>query len=334
MTAVRRKTAAAFFLVLFISLCCGCRVGSIFLTKSVSGSVLAAGRYSTITVPEANFLFMDCQSVYNSRYGQPGIGNFWEEDVNGMPFGTYLKENRLKNEICALILLQDVAKERGVSLTEEDEENCRNAASAYFSGLSPEEKEFCQAGEQDAVSLFRKYRLAERTIQELTDGAYLEISDNDRRVITIWVICTDSYSKAQALKEQIDAGGDFLQKAKENTLLSQIEYQVSRGDLNPQLEEIAFYLRDGEVSDVISCGSVYYLIRCVEDFDEELSRENEAAVYNRSLYEQWSREVLAYASGDAIGFTESYWDQYRFSRSDTILSENLFECYRDYLDVP
>ena len=327
-TAKRAAGILSLFLILFLS---GCRIGDFYFSPSLFGTTLAAGRFSSLTVSEANLLFMDCQSRYNSWYGSDNPGNFWEEEVSGLSFSEYLRESRMKNEICALLILLDIAKERKISLSEEEKSACRQAAVFYYSGLTGEEKAYCKASERDAVSLFEKYRLAEKTIHALMDGAYLEISDNDKRVITLWVICTQSLSEAEALKEQLDNGADFLQKAKDATLLPQVEYQISRGDLNPALEEVAFYLRDQEISDVISCKDAFYIIKCVEDYDENLSRSNESSVYNRLRYEQWSREVLAYASKDAIGIADRLWKSFRFGLTDQITAGNLFDCYREYL---
>lgn len=130
--------------------------------------------------------------------------------------------------------------------------------------------------------MYEKYRIAQKTIDELCSGINTEVSDNDKRVMILQLIAAPSYEKIEQAKERISSGEDFESVAKEVSRFSQIEYQVSRGTLNPILEKTAIYMSDGEVSDIIQTEQNYYLIRCVDDFDEVLSSENESQVLRKA----------------------------------------------------
>ena len=79
------------------------------------------------------------------------------------------------------------------------------------------------------------------------------------------MIAAPSYEKIEQAKERISSGEDFESVAKEVSRFSQIEYQVSRGTLNPILEETAIYMSDGEVSDIIQTEQKYYLKMFIRD---------------------------------------------------------------------
>ena len=317
--------------VLVLSLS-GCqRIGNFYFSTSLTDTYLAAGHKTSLTTREANLIFMDYQTRYNAYYSRSGIENFWELPVSGYTFSDYLKEKRIKEEICLLLLLNDMAKDSGITLDETEKRLCGQAAKTYYSGLNEIERAYCQAQESDVASLYEKYRTAQKLLYQLTDGIYLEISDNDKRVISIQILSTDNLDLANQLHEQLQAGGDFVQAAREHSLLSKIEYQVSRGMLNPALEEIAFYLADGEVSEVIATDGRYFLIRCVEDFDEELSIANEEEIYRQSLYEQWGPIVEEYAAGYKISFQFDLWSEMTFTMTSAMTNANLFDVYDQYL---
>lgn len=329
-------TKKHFLIWILVGLCivsfCGCRrIGGFYLSTSLTDTYLAAAKETALTAKEGNLIFMDYQNRYNSYYEKTGIENFWELSVSGYTFGEYLKEKRIKEEICFLLLLNDMAHERGIALDEQEQAICSEAASVYYSGLSDAERSFCQAKEEDVRSLYEKYRLAQKMIADLTDGVYLEISDNDKRVITIQILATGNRELAYSLSESLKAGGDFLQAAREYSTLSKIEYQVARGALNPVLEEVAFYLADGEVSDVIESENRYFLIKCIEDFDEELSASNEELVYRQSLYEQWSPALEAYAAGREVSFDLKLWSSMSFYETSAMTSANLYDVYEQYV---
>ena len=126
------------------------------------------------------------------------------------------------------------------------------------------------------------------------------------------------------------SGEDFESVAKEVSRFSQIEYQVSRGTLNPILEETAIYMSDGEVSDIIQTEQNYYLIRCVDDFDEVLSSENESQVFGKLRYATWSQSITSYAKEHTVGISEEIWENLHFYQTTAFTSDDLYETYDRY----
>lgn len=179
--------------------------------------------------------------------------------------------------------------------------------------------------------MYEKYRIAQKTIDELCSGINTEVSDNDKRVMILQLIAAPSYEKIEQAKERISSGEDFESVAKEVSRFSQIEYQVSRGTLNPILEKTAIYMSDGEVSDIIQTEQNYYLIRCVDDFDEVLSSENESQVFGKLRYATWSQSFTSYAKEHTVGISEEIWENLHFYQTTAFTSDDLYETYDRYL---
>lgn len=312
---------------------CQSRIGGLYFSGSLEDTYIAATDHANLTVKECNLIFMDYQNRYNAYYSRTGLTDFWNSEAPGGTFSDYLKENRIKEEICVLLLLNDMAAQQGVTLSEEELAACKRAAEVYYSGLLEAERTFCKADMSDAEKLYLKYCTAQKMISVLTEGSYLEISDNDKRVITIQVICMEDAEAAKRVQSRVAAGEDFLQAAKENSILEKVEYQVSRGSLNPLLEEVAFYLEDGEISEVLDAGEEYFIIKCIDDFDEAMSMANEEAVYRKSLYEQWYPFVAEYAKNCSVGFSKRLWNKMKFYETQALTADNLYSVYEEYVNI-
>ena len=263
----------------------GCR--DVVLSTSLNDHILFSGTKTRLSLEECSLVFLDFQTRYNLYYENLGETDFWKEKAGESDFSDYLRDGRIKEELCTLVLLNDMASGLGVTLTDEERSACQAAAADYYGSLSDEEKSYVQSDESKAASLYEKYR--------------------------------------------ISSGEDFESVAKEVSRFSQIEYQVSRGTLNPILEKTAIYMSDGEVSDIIQTEQNYYLIRCVDDFDEVLSSENESQVFGKLRYATWSQSFTSYAKEHTVGISEEIWENLHFYQTTAFTSDDLYETYDRYL---
>ena len=109
--------------------------------------------------------------------------------------------------------------------------------------------------------------------------------------------------KAQTILKRIRTGEPFEVLANEYTpgpakTGGDIGY-VEKGSLNPSLEEVAFGLKPGEMSDVIETSQVFYIIRALDrrgggSFSVKATRENvEERIYRDKMekkYAEWMAE--------------------------------------------
>lgn len=309
----------------------GCK--SVVLSTSLTDHILLSGTKTRLSLEECSLVFLDFQTRYNLYYENLGQTDFWNEDAGESDFSDYLRDGRVKEELCTLVLLNDMAADLDVTLTEEDREACQAAAADYYRSLSDEEQEYVQSDESKVASLYEKYCVAQKAIDALSADINTEISDNDKRVMILQLIASPSRDVIENAKERISSGEDFESVAKEVSRFSQVEYQVSRGTLNPILEETAFFMSDGDVSDIIQTEENFYLIRCVDDFDEELSAANESKVLGKLRYAEWSQSFTEYAKAHPVSVSEEIWKNLHFYQTSTFSSDDLYETYDRYIDM-
>ena len=308
----------------------GCK--GVVLSTSLTDHILLSGTKTRLSLEECSLVFLDFQTRYNLYYENLGETDFWKEEAGESDFSDYLRDGRIKEELCTLVLLNDMASGLGVELTDEDRAACQTAAADYYGSLSDAEKEYVQADETQATSLYEKYRIAQKTIDLLSADINTEVSDNDKRVMVLQLIASPSREEIESAKERISSGEDFESVAKEVSRFSQVEYQVSRGTLNPLLEETAIYMSDGDVSDIIQTEENYYLIRCVDDFDEQLSAANESQVLGKLRYAAWSQSFVEYAKEHPVAISQEIWGNLHFYQTAAFSSDDLYETYDRYLD--
>lgn len=308
----------------------GCK--RVVLSTSLTDHILLSGTKTRLSLQECSFIFLDFQTRYNLYYENMGETDFWNEEAGQSDFSDYLRDGRVKEELCALVLLNDMASGLGVTFDETDKVSCQAAAADYYGSLSEAEKEYVQGDESKVVSLYEKYRIAQKAINVLSADINAEVSDNDKRVMILQLIASPTLETIERAKERISSGEDFESVAKEVSRFSQIEYQVSRGTLNPLLEETAIYMSDGDVSDIIQTEENYYLIRCVDDFDQELSAANESKVLGELRYAAWSQSFIDYAKEHPVAISEEIWENFHFCQTAAFTSDDLYETYEQYLD--
>lgn len=147
--------------------------------------------------------------------------------------------------------------------------------------------------------------LTERVSAMVTSDVPLTVPQVRARYIQV-----DDAALAQSLLDQMTEGADFAALARENSV-DRIT-AADGGDLGyfsegtllvPELEQAAFALQEGEVSDVITATSadgtqtVYYLVQVVEvDPERPLSPDQRAVLlqerFESWLAEQWSQAVI------------------------------------------
>ncbi len=308
----------------------GCK--GVVLSTSLTDHILLSGTKTRLSLEECSLVFLDFQTRYNLYYENLGETDFWKEEAGESDFSDYLRDGRIKEELCTLVLLNDMAPSLGVTLDETDKVSCQAAAADYYGSLSEAEKEYVQGDESKVVSLYEKYRIAQKAINVLSADINTEVSDNDKRVMVLQLIASPSREEIERAKERISSGEDFESVAKEVSRFSQVEYQVSRGTLNPLLEETAIYMSDGDVSDIIQTEENYYLIRCVDDFDQELSAANESKVLGELRYAAWSQSFVDYAKEHPVAISEEIWENLHFYQTTVFSSDDLYETYEQYLD--
>lgn len=261
---------------------------------------------------------------YKNLYGKVGTTDLFDGTFDDSVVTENIKSEVL-DHLTRVYSLCLYAEENDLKLSDYDKQRVEFAAKEYYSSLSKDEKKFAGiTSENDIVSIYTNLKLAEKVYDKLMKSVDSEVSEDEARVVDCYLLYVTDKATADSLKAQLDVGATYDRllasySEKDKTLVS-----FGRGEQSKEVEEAAFNLNDGELSDVVSADGGYYIIKCVSKYDEALSEENK----NKILKKRKDKVISDLLSNQHDAYYSEYndklWDDITISDEDNVKTDSLF----------
>ena len=233
------------------------------------------------------------------------------------------------SEIRSMNLLAD---EEGLTLNSQEREQLKQLADDYYASLTDADKAYIKASRDDVYTMYEAYHRANKLVDELTKDVSLEISDSEARVIQVQEIAVSEEAKAQEVYEKVvSEGADFAATARKESENSEIDVTVGRGERDDAYESNVFALETGAVTEPFLWRGKWYVVKCVNDFDEDatLERKNNMALERknkafRSIYDSFEAEHKVEIEG-------SIWNKVSLSDGADCTTSDFFERYHEVM---
>jgi len=134
------------------------------------------------------------------------------------------------------------------------------------------------------LEYYKDYMLAKMWVEELrqnqikvTDAELEDYYAKTPYEITVEHIVMPTYEEAEAVMKKVKTGADFTRTAKEKSLdkdnvrLPPVMY----GEFMPELEEMAFKMRPGEIQGVVKTGLGYHILKKISQTKPDFARSKE-----------------------------------------------------------
>ncbi|MCI6886547.1 MAG: peptidyl-prolyl cis-trans isomerase [Lachnospiraceae bacterium] len=319
MAGFRRQTAGALLAAFLVSLS-GCGNGIPIVSEGKAGYGYTDAQNMLIVATERNRY----QAVYTDQIWQVSV------DDAGRTFQDCLLEE-VRGFLSELQIMNQLADERGITTDGQDREELAELADAFYASLTKEDLDYIGITRDEVYDLYEQYDRANRLVDELTQDVNLEISDSEARVITVQEIIVTDPDTAQAAYEQATAEkADFEAVAKNLSEEKEITGSIGRGERPAAYEQQVFALETGEISPVFQLEDRYYIVKCINSFDEKatlerkeklaLQRKNQAF---RGIYEEFAAEHPVETGG-------TFWDRISFAEGEASTTAGFFEWYQEY----
>ncbi len=309
------------------ALAAGITVSAVTGCSRTSGEA-RAGEGEQYTLPE----IMVIAATERNRYEKVYTDQIWTVEVDDA--GTTMEDmllSQIRTFLEDMETMRLLAETRGIELTASEVSQVYSLAQEYYGTLSPGDLAFTGVSEEDIQILYERYCLANRLVNELTKDVNLEISDNEAKVIAVQQITVSSPETAQTVYGEVSAeGADFAAVAKEYSENEEIDRLLGRGEESESYEEAAFSLEDGQISQPVESDGKYYIIKCINSYDEEatavrksqlsLARKNQAF---RSIYDQFEEE-------NPVEISDELWSQVSFDGGEDCTTTDFFDLYHEY----
>lgn len=256
----RWKTGVAVFVA--AALLCGCGGSMPLMSKSKGEKEYGKAETMVIVTTER----LRYEELYSEKIWNAAVDN------RGTTFETVLL-TQIHDFLKELKLMSLMASDQKISLSSREKELAKEAAETYMDALGEELSGQFGLEKKEIETLYTDYWLSEKLVDKLTDGMNLEVSDSEAKVITVSQIeCDDEATAQEVLSKVQTEGTDFNSVAKAYSKDQEIKKQVFKGLKGSAYEEAAYGLEQGQISGVISDSGKYYILKCINDYDESATK--------------------------------------------------------------
>ena len=236
---------------------------------------------------------------------------------------TFLKEVKTMN------LLAD---ERGIQLTGQEKEQLRQLSSEFYQSLTEADRECIGASEEDVYAMYEAYHRANRLVDEVTKNVDLEISDSEARVMKIQELCLETEESAQEAFQQLsEEGTNFSSVARAIREEGYKEESVGRGERSAAYEAAVFSLEDGQLSQPFADGDSWYLVKCVDSYDEDATLERKERLALQRKNQAFRRIYDTFAGEHPVEIQGSIWENVDLTEMGQSTTVDFFERYQEYM---
>ncbi len=267
------------------------------------------------------------QSYYENIFGE-GI---WDYNLGETTVGELAKEDVI-DTIIERKIIKKQWENYEIDITEEDEIKINNDSTDYLKNITQEDTKYYGFTSEEVYQFLFDNLMAERVYDAATMDVDTDVPDEVAKQITIQYILVSTrrtdengnmiemtqekknlaYIKAQELLTEAATVEDFVSFSKSNTDSVEVELTIGKDDLEKVIGDAAFALKTGEMSNIVEASDGYYIIYCLDDYNEDATLEKKEEVIDErqsekfiELFEQWQKDI-------EIEVNEEIWDQIEF----------------------
>ena len=317
----------------------------IFTTGFAEDELFRIGEVSC-SLPEYMLYLTNTQNRYEEVFGK----EIWQVTFEETTFEDNVKDIVLA-KIAQMKSVYLLAKEKGITLSEEETETLTKAAEQYFTSLSKAEIEAMQVTKEDVLQLYTEYAMADKVYQEIIAGVNPEISDDEARTLTVEQIMLKTYTtdsegkkiaysekmKAETLKKMqeirelaTDGEHGFTELAGKYNEEENIRISFKKGEMDMAIEEVAFNLQTEEISQIIETQQGYYLLKCISTFDKEQTDAYKLVLVEERKNEAFGQEYEAFVKTLARKLNDKLWQKVELIQTEGVETDSFFDVYESY----
>lgn len=263
---------------------------------------------------------------YESLYGK----DIWSYNINneGDTFEQIFKEQLLE-DITYVKIICAQAEELGISLTEDELLDVDEYTAEFLSSFSDEQLKYFDVSIDTVKKIYRDNVLSNKIFESLTLNVDTDVTDEEARQMVLQYVLVGNHTydedgnrieyteeqleeakkKALDLREQALAAEDFYAFAQANTEdEDEIEITVGRGDMASELEDVAFSMKKGEVSEVIESDMGYFILYCVNELDREATDAAKEELITERQEEAFNSRYIEWADNTKVVLNDEIWN--------------------------
>lgn len=290
--------------------------------------VLTVGK-SEITYRELLIYQLQIKNKYEPSLGED-IWNFKIED--GKTFSDMAKEELL-SEVTKIKVVVQQAEKLEIALEDSEKDEVEQEVVEYMEKITKEDQKKYGITQDMVRHVLQDNYLAEKVYTVTTNEVNTDISDEEAKQIKLEMLMVmtkgedkngnqinldekqkaTAKKRAEAMQKQALEVEDFQSFASANTDASYVDFTLGKGD-NKEIEDVAFSLKEGEISPVIETSEGFVILKLISDFDEDATATKKEQIIEEqrdaifvAKYKVWSGEYKITQDAklwDLVNFTD------------------------------
>ena len=269
-------------------------------------------------------------STERLRYEEVYTEELWSAavDQEGTTFEAVLL-SQVHDFMIELKIMSNMAGEQKIELSSREKDLIKEASSQYYEALGSSYAEQFELTQEDVSTLYTDYCMAEKLVEQLTESINLEVSDSEAKVIEVAQIeVLTAETAAEVLAKVTEEGADFYTIAKDYSDSDEIKKQLTYGLVGEEYEEAAFGLETGEISGIVADSGKYYVLKCINDYDEEATRIRKDEMIQEKKNEAFHTSYQMYKSEHPLTEDKEFWSSLNLE-SCPLVEAYFFKIYEE-----
>lgn len=289
---------------------------------TVNGQPVTMGEWNLYELPK----YEENMKLYGNE--------IWDYTVNaeGKKFSEAFLED-IRDEISYIKIVASQAEARGVGLTEDDDIEINIETADYMSRLTKMDQRKYEITEEDVRQVYRDNLLALKVYENLTLNISTDTDEKEVRHMVLQYIMipktyenkageTEYYSETELeqfrlrlknLREAVLKNPQMTLKEAQTQDLTATEMVADYAMLCEQLPEdlagIAFWLREGEVSEIYETEDAIFLFNCAKKTDQESTDEAKVRVLEAREKAVFDEAYTKWRAAATIDINQENWNK-------------------------
>ena len=265
---------------------------------------------------------------------EPAMGeNIWDFQVEeGVDFESYAKD-QIVDLIMQTKIISQQGEELDIHLTEDEIWEAKSMASRFMKTVSEEDAAKYRLTEELMAGIYEDHILSEKVYEIVTNEVDTNISDEEAKQITVQYLMVmtkgvdvngnqvemnaeeqkQAKKEAKALyKKAKELTTNFYAFAETNTDAKEVEITFGKNNMPEEFGEAAMALKKDQMSQLITGKNGYYIIYCVNDFDEDATMAKKEAIIAERKDELFRQKYLEWSERIKLVISTAVWDAMEF----------------------
>ena len=263
-----------------------------------------------------------------------------------------MKDNALAR-LAQIKTMNLMAASYGTTLTQEEAELVGEAAKEFYDSLNEKEKSILEVEYDTVFNAYTEYALAQKLYGYIIKDINPEVSDDEARTIKVQHILIKTYAK-DGTGKKIPYTENSRRKAKEKAeeayalAMEGVDFDelirtygdneigtisFGKGEVDPVLEENAFNLSNGQISEVIETEDGYVILKCISTFDKAETDANKLKIVEEKRKEVFGEQYNVFVDSLTRHLNQKLWNQITFIHDENVRTSDFFEVIEKYCET-